>query len=348
MNELKGVGTEIEVNQVYNNISKLIVNTKNKVQQNLNSEMVILYWKVGKTIREEVLKESRAEYGSEVITNLSIQLKEEYGRGYSRRNLFNMVKLYDTYTDFEIVQTLSAQLSWSHFIELLRLDEPLKTEFYITMTMNERWSVRTLKDRISSMLYERTSLSKKPDVTIANDLEALVTDKEMSTDLFFRDPYVLDFLELKDTYSEKDLENAILAELESFMLEFGRDFTFVGRQVRITIGDRDYYIDLLFYHRKLRRLVLIELKLGEFKPEYKGQVELYLRWLDKYEKNQGEESPIGIILCAEKSHETVELLELDQSGIHVAQYLTQMPPKDVLEAKLHKAIERAKLRLEQG
>lgn len=215
------------------------------------------------------------------------------------------------------------------------------------MTMNERWSVRTLKDRISSMLYERTSLSKKPEETIANDLKALIDDKEMSTDLFFRDPYVLDFLELKDTYSEKDLENAILAELENFMLEFGRDFTFVGRQVRITIGDKDYYIDLLFYHRKLRRLVLIELKLGEFKPEYKGQVELYLRWLDKYEKNQGEESPIGIILCAEKSHETVELLELDQSGIHVAQYLTQMPPKDVLEAKLHKAIERAKSRLVQ-
>ncbi len=170
-------------------------------------------------------------------------------------------------------------------------------------------------------------------------------ENEMSKDLFFRDPYVLDFLELQDTYSEKDLENAILSELENFMLEFGRDFTFVGRQVRITIGDRDYYIDLLFYHRKMRRLVLVELKLGEFKPEYKGQVELYLRWLDKHEKNQGEESPLGIILCAEKSHETVELLELDKSGIHVAQYLTQMPPKDVLEDKLHRAIERAKMRL---
>ncbi len=347
MNELKSVETEIEMNQVFDNISELIVNTKNRVQQNLNSEMVILYWKVGKTIREEVLKDSRAEYGSEAITKLSLQLKEEYGRGYSRRNLFNMVKLYDRYREFEIVQTLSAQLSWSHFIELLKIEDPLKIEFYISMTMNERWSVRTLKDRISSMLYERTSLSKKPEETIANDLKALIDDKEMSTDLFFRDPYVLDFLELKDTYSEKDLENAILAELENFMLEFGRDFTFVGRQVRITIGDKDYYIDLLFYHRKLRRLVLIELKLGEFKPEYKGQVELYLRWLDKYEKNQGEESPIGIILCAEKSHETVELLELDQSGIHVAQYLTQMPPKDVLEAKLHKAIERAKSRLVQ-
>ena len=170
----------------------------------------------------------------------------------------------------------------------------------------------------------------------------------MSTDIFLRDPYVLDFLELQDTYSEKDLENAILAELESFMFEFGREFTFVGRQQRITIGDRDYYIDLLFYHRKLKRLVLIELKLGEFKPEYKGQVELYLRWLDKNEKNDGEESPIGIILCAEKSQETVELLELDKSGIHVAQYMTQLPPKEELERKLHKAIEQAKYRLSEG
>lgn len=164
-------------------------------------------------------------------------------------------------------------------------------------------------------------------------------------DLFLRDPYVLDFLDLKDTYSEKDLESAILDELEKFILEFGRDFTFVGRQVRITVGDRDYYMDLLFYHRKLRRLVLIELKLGEFKPEHKGQIELYLRWLDKYEKNEGEKSPIAIILCAEKSNETVELLELDQSGIHVAQYSTQIPSKEVFEKKLHQAIEQAKLKL---
>jgi len=190
----------------------------------------------------------------------------------------------------------------------------------------------------------RTALSKLPEETIKNDLQLLNEHSEMSKDLFFKDPYVLDFLELQDTCSKKNFEQAILVELEIFMLEFGRDFTFAGRQVRITIGDRDYYIDLLFYHRKMKRLVLIELKLGEFKPEYKGQVELYLRWLDKNEKIEGEESPIGIILCAEKSTETVELLELDKSGIHVAQYLTQMPPKDVLEAKLHKAIEIARER----
>ncbi len=215
------------------------------------------------------------------------------------------------------------------------------------MAINERWSIRTLKERVDSMLFERTSLSKKPEKTIENDLKTLSDENKMSLDLFLRDPYVLDFLEMQDTFSEKDLESAILMELESFILEFGSDFAFVGRQVRIIVGNRDYYIDLLFYHRKLRRLVLIELKLGEFKPEHKGQDELYLRWLDKNERNEGEESPIGIILCAEKSNETVELLELDQSGIHVAQYLTQIPPKEVFEEKLFKAIERAKSKLIQ-
>lgn len=258
-----------------------------------------------------------------------------------------MVYFFDAISEEQIVQTLSAQLTWSHILEIMKIEDLLKREFYMKMTVNERWSVRTLKERMNSMLYERTSLSKKPSETISNDLKLLSESNEMSTALFFRDPYVLDFLELQDTFSEKDLENAILSELEKFILEFGRDFTFVGRQVRITIGNREYYIDLLFYHRKMRRLVLIELKLGEFKAEHKGQVELYLRWLDKYEKNQGEDSPIGIILCAEKSNETVELLELDQSGIHVAQYLTQLPSKDILEEKLHMAIQRAKFRLTQ-
>lgn len=348
MNKIQIAGKNQEFRKIYNDISSLISITKLNVQINLNSEMVMLYWRIGKRIKVEILNESKPEYGKEIVSNLSKQLTDEFGRGYSRSNLFNMMNFYEKFPEEEIIQTLSGKLSWSHFVELLKMEEKFKLEFYLRMSINERWSVRTLKDRINSMLFERTSLSKEPDKTIYNDLTNLSEENKMSTNLFFRDPYVLDFLELQDTYSERDLENAILAELESFMLEFGRDFTFVGRQVRITIGNRDYYIDLLFYHRKMRRLVLIELKLGEFKPEYKGQVELYLRWLDKYEKNQGEDSPLGIILCAEKSHETVELLELDKSGIHVAQYLTQMPSIDVLENKLHKAIERAKMRLSQS
>ena len=333
------------IENIFVEISYLISETKMKVQLNLNSEMVLLYWSIGKHIRNEILDKTETRYGEEVIKNLSKKLSQEYGRGYSRSNLFNMIKFYDKFNEEEIVQTLSGQLSWSHFVEMIKIEDKLKMKFYIAMAINERWSIRTLKERVDSMLFERTSLSKKPEKTIENDLKTLSDENKMSLDLFLRDPYVLDFLEMQDTFSEKDLESAILMELESFILEFGSDFAFVGRQVRITVGNRDYYIDLLFYHRKLRRLVLIELKLGEFKPEHKGQVELYLRWLDKNERNEGEESPIGIILCAEKSNETVELLELDQSGIHVAQYLTQIPPKEVFEEKLFKAIERAKSKL---
>ena len=288
----------------------------------------------------------KAEYGKSVISDLSKELTKDYGKGYSQRNLFSMVRFFEVFSNQQILQTLSAKLSWSHFVKLFYIEDALKREFYITMCNNEHWSVRTLTDRINSMLYERTAISKKPELTIVNDLKQLSEENKMTTDLFFRDPYVLDFLELHDTYSEKDIENAILSELEKFILEMGRDFAFLGRQVRITIGNKDYFIDLLFYHRKLRRLVLIELKLGEFLPEHKGQVELYLRWLQKNEMNEGENPPVAIILCASKSDEEIELLEVDKSGIHVAQYLTQLPPKELFQEKLHKAIERAKEKFE--
>ena len=197
------------------------------------------------------------------------------------------------------------------------------------------------------MLYERTSISKKPEETIKNDLALLANEQKLSPELVFKDPYFLDFLGLKDTYSEKDLEISILAQLQSFILEFGSDFAFLARQKRITIDNEDFYIDLLFYHRKLKRLIAIELKLGKFKHEYKSQLELYLRWLDKHEKQEGENTPLGILLCAEKSDEIVELLELDKSGIHVATYFTELPPLEWLKAKLHKSIEEARHNYEQ-
>jgi len=330
------------IRNLYKEIIKVIDNSQRNVVTAVNSEMVVLYWNIGKIIKTEILKSEKAEYGKSVIRDLSKDLTKEYGKGYSQRNLFNMVKFFETFHDEQILQTLSAKLSWSHFVKLFYVDDDLKRDFYITMCINEYWSVRTLTDRINSMLYERTAISKKPELTIKNDLKQLNEKNKMTTDLFFRDPYVLDFLQLQDTYSEKDIENAILADLEKFILEMGRDFAFLGRQVRITVGNKDYYIDLLFYHRKLRRLVLIELKLGEFLPEHKGQVELYLRWLQKNEMNEGEESPIAIILCASKNDEEIELLEVDKSGIHVGQYLTQLPPKELLQEKLHKAIERAR------
>ena len=242
--------------------------------------------------------------------------------------------------------TLLSKLSWSQVIEIIKQKDPVKREFYITMCTNEGWSVRELAGRINSMLFERTAISKKPEETIYNDLKQLRETKEMSVDLFLKDPYMLDFLGLKDTYSEKDLETSILAELQRFILEFGNDFAFLARQKRITIDNDDFHIDLLFYHRKLKRLIAIDLKLGKFKHEYKSQLELYLRWLDKHEKQEGENTPIGILLCAEKSNEMGELLELDKSGIHVATYLTELPPIEWLKDKLHKSIEDAKTRLQ--
>jgi len=330
------------VKLLYKEIVKTIDNSKRNVVAAVNSEMVVLYWNIGKIIKTEILQSEKAEYGKSIISDLSKDLANEYGKGYSQRNLFNMVRFFETFHDEQILQTLSAKLSWSHFVKLFYIEDDLKRDFYTTMCINEHWSVRTLTDRINSILYERTAISKKPELTIRNDLKQLNEKNKMTTDLFFRDPYVLDFLQLQDTYSEKDIENAILSDLEKFILEMGRDFAFLGRQVRITVGNKDYYIDLLFYHRKLRRLVLIELKLGEFLPEHKGQVELYLRWLQKNEMNEGEELPIAIILCASKNDEEIELLEVDKSGIHVGQYLTQLPPKELFQEKLHKAIQRAR------
>lgn len=263
------------------------------------------------------------------------------------RNIFRMLKFYEYFPEFEILSTLSAKLSWSHFVELLQIKDEIKRKFYVTMCINENWSVRTLRGRIDSALFERTVISKKPEQTIINDLRLLNYENKMSTELFFRDPYILDFLDLKDTYNENDLENAIIRELENFILEMGHDFVFLARQKRITINGEDFYIDLLFYHRKMKRLVVIELKLEKFKPEHKGQVELYLKWLDKYEKAEGEESPIAIILCATKNDTIAELLELGNSGIHVAQYFTNYVPKDVLQEKLLCSIKNAKIQLEQ-
>lgn len=344
MNELE---KNNNINNLYNRIVYLIEDAKRNVVTNVNREITLLYWNIGKDITENVLKNERAERGKHIIDELSKRLTLNYGIGYSRANIFRMIKFYNYFPDFGIVATLSRQLSWSHFIEILKIENSLKREFYTTMCLNENWSVRTLRERMASALFERTAISKKPEETIKNELQLLREENKMTPDLFFRDPYVLDFLNLKDTYSEKDLENAILSELEKFILEMGNDFAYMGRQKRITIDGEDYYIDLLFYHRKMKRLVVIELKLDKFRPEYKGQVELYLKWLDKYEKAEGEQSPVAIILCASKSKMMTELLGLDNSNIHVAEYLTKYVPTKILEQKLLDSIKIAKAQMEQ-
>ena len=284
-------------------------------------------------------KNDRADYGKKLIKNLSEELSIRYGTGFNKRNLHSFIKLNSIFQDLTIVHTVCAQLSWSHIRTLIYIENNIKREFYIQMSIHERWSVRTLQERIDSMLFERTAISKKPEQTIINDLALLKSNKQISPDLTFRDPYFLDFLGLHDTYSEKDLESSILAQLQNFITEMGSEFAFLARQKRITIDDEDFYIDLLFYHRGLRRLVAIDLKLGKFRAGYKGQMELYLRWLEKNEQKEGENKPIGLILCSEKSPEQINYLMLDNDEqIKVSAYLTQLPEKKLLLEKLEKAI----------
>jgi predicted nuclease of restriction endonuclease-like (RecB) superfamily len=258
-----------------------------------------------------------------------------------------MLKFAEVFPEESIVSALRRQLAWTHFKQIIYLDDPLKRDFYAEMCRIEGWSTRVLRQKIDGMLYERTALSKKPQQLIRQELDKLRAGEELTPDLVLQDPYLLDFLGLKDTYSERDLEAALLREIERFLLELGTGFAFLERQKRITLDGDDYYLDLLFYHRRLRRLVAIELKLGDFKPADSGQVELYLRWLDRHERQPGEEPPLAIILCAGKKRETVEYLDLGRSGIHVAEYITELPPREVLRARFHQAISATRVRLDR-
>jgi predicted nuclease of restriction endonuclease-like (RecB) superfamily len=329
-------------------IKSLIENSKQNIAISVNAEMTLLYWQIGQRINMEILQGARANYGKQVVFLLSQNLIFEYGQGWSEKHLRHCLRFSEVFPDFQIVSTLWRQLSWSHLKEVIYIEDPLKREFYIEMCKLERWSVRTFRERIQSMLYERTAISRKPEGTIKNDLELLKDEQKMNPDLVFRDPYFLDFLGLKDTYSEKDLETAIIAELQRFIIELGSDFAFLSRQKRIQIDNRDYKIDLLFFHRRMKCLIAIDLKIREFDAAHKGEMELYLRYLEKYETVEGENSPIGLILCAGKNQEHVELLQLDKSNIKVADYLTQLPPKELLLEKLQKAIEIARSRQDEN
>ncbi len=333
--------------QLFTEIKSLIEQSRQKVAVEVNSAISILYWNIGKKIRQEILQNRRAEYGKEVIISLSSELTKQYGKGWSEKQLRHCLRTAETIEDENIFYALSRELSWTHIRTLIYIDDKLKRSFYIEMCKIEKWSTRILQNRINSMLYERTAISKKPEETIKKELELFEKNQQITSDLVFRDPYFLDFLGLKDTYSEKDLESAILSELQKFITEMGTDFAFLARQKRINIDNEDYYLDLLFYHRRLKSLIAIELKLGKFKASHKGQMELYLRWLEKYEMVDGENLPIGLILCAEKDSEHIELLQLDKSNIKVAEYLTKLPDIKLLETKLHQSIKRAKILLEQ-
>ena len=277
-----------EIEPLVSDVKTLIGESKQALAVTVNATLSMLYWQIGKRINDEVLQNKRAEYGQQVVKLLSEALIIEYGSGWSKRQLHHCLRFCEVFPDFQIVHTLCTQLSWSHIRLIIPIEAPLKREFYIEICKLEKWSVRTFQDRINSMLFERTAISKKPELTITNDLNQLKNEKQLSID------------------------------------------------------DDDYYIDLLFYHRRLKSLVAIDLKLGKFEASHKGQMELYLRWLEKHEMVSGENPPIGLILCASKNKEHIELLQLEHSNIKVAEYLTQLPDMKLLEERLHRAIEIAR------
>ena len=326
-------------------LRQLIDAARQRAATAVNAELTLLYWRIGERIHREILGSQRAGYGEEIVATLGRQLSADYGRGFSTKSLRHMVRFAEAFPEAAIVSTLSRQLAWSHFLELIYLKEPLARDFYTQMCVQEGWSVRRLRERKNTLLFERTALSRQSEEVLAEEIKALRERGDVTPPLLLKDPYVLDFLGLHDRYLEKDLEDAILREIEQFLLELGAGFTFVARQKRLQIDNDDFYIDLLFYNRKLKRLVALELKTGDFRAEYKGQMELYLRWLARHEQEPDENPPLGIILCTSKKQEQIELLELGQSGIHVAEYLTVLPPPDILRACLHQSIARARARL---
>jgi predicted nuclease of restriction endonuclease-like (RecB) superfamily len=332
--------------QLLGDIARLIEESRGRMAYAANSNLNLLYWKIGRRINEEILENKRAVYGKQIVVTLSRQLIIEYGKSFEEKNIRRMIQFAIAFPEEAIVVSLTRQLSWSHIIALIPLKEPLQREFYAEMCRIERWGVKTLREKIDSVLYERTAISKKPDQLIRQEIKKLRDSDSLTPDLVFRNPYFLDFLGLKNTYSEKNLEDAVLRELESFILELGQNFAFVERQKRMIIDGEDFKLDLLFFHRKLKRLIAIELKLDKFKAGYKAQMELYLRWLEKNEMQNGEETPIGLILCAEGNKEQIELLQLDKAGIKVAEYLTELPDKRLLRQKLHLAVEISKKKID--
>ena len=317
-------------------LSQLIEQSRQQLISHANSTLTMLFWHVGKRINENILQNKRADYGKQIVSTVSTQLENKYGRNFTEKNVRRMLQFAEQFSDTEIVVPLARQLSWSHFLILIPLKSQEAKIFYAQKAAKEALGKRELRKQIANKTFERMS--------IANIQTSEGENMPINT---FKDPYILDFLGLQNTYLEKDLETAVLRDLEAFILELGKGFAFVERQKRMIIDGEDFHVDLLFYHRTLKRLVAIELKLGRFEAKHKGQMELYLKWLDKYEKQEGENSPVGLILCAESSREQVELLEMHKDGIMVAEYWTELPPKKELEQKIHSLLAEARERIDR-
>jgi predicted nuclease of restriction endonuclease-like (RecB) superfamily len=308
---------------LFRELSLLIEKSKQKVISQTKSTVCMLFWQIGKKINDEILNNKRAEYGAQIISNLAGKLSTEYGRNFEEKNLRRMLQFAECFPEKKIVVTLSRQLSWSHFLVIIPLETMETRLFYANLAVQDVLGVRDLRHQIEAKIFERTK--------IANAQISKRSKIPLNT---FKDPYMLDLFGLQNTYLEKDIEDAILRDLESFILELGKGFAFVERQKRMIIDGEDFYLDLLFYHRKLKRLVAIELKIGKFQAKYQGQMKLYLKWLNRYERQPDENEPIGLILCAGDSREQIELLEMDKDGIMVAEYWTELPPKKELEEKI--------------
>jgi predicted nuclease of restriction endonuclease-like (RecB) superfamily len=324
---------------LYSDVCQIIDGTRGRIATFLNTEVCMTNWYIGKRIKEDVLFNQRAEYGKQVVKNLSLKLIERYGAGWSEKKLRHCIRSAETFSEQDIVSSTQRQLTWTHLKSLMYIKDPLERQFYAQMCGMEHWDTRTLDEKIDQQLYQRTAISRKPEEIIKQELAEVRENNQLLPDMVFRSSYFLDMLGLPDIFTEKDLESAIITQIEDFIRELGPDFTFVARQKRITVDATDYYIDLIFFHRELRRLVAIDLKLGKFKPEHEGQMLLYLRYLNQNERKDWEESPIGLILCSEGNTEHIEYMMLDESSpIKVAQYYTQLPDKKLLAQKLKKAI----------
>ena len=338
-NEIIKSQTQVETSlskTLFNDVADMISQSRQFIYSQANSANVLLFWKIGQRINSEILKDKRADYGGRIVVTLSRQLSEKYGRNFEEKNLRRMLQFAEQFTQEQIVVTLSRQLSWSHFLVLIPLKSVEAKMFYAQETISRCLGVRELRELISRKAFERKEIANT-QITEASPIPVGT----------FKDPYLFDLLGIKDDYLEADLEEAILRELEKFIMEFGKGFTFVERQKRMIIDGEDYHLDLLFYNRFLKRLVAVELKQGKFKAEHNGQMKLYLGWLDKYERADGENAPVGLILCSENSREQIELLKLDRDGILVAEYWTTLPPKKEFEAKIHTILSEERERLER-
>ncbi|GHT00945.1 DUF1016 domain-containing protein [Bacteroidia bacterium] len=333
----KKLSTVIPEQALFNELSQLIEQSKVFVVSQANSTLTLLFWQIGRRVNETILQNQRAEYGKQIVPTLSAQLERQYGRNFTEKNVRRMLKFAAQFPDEQIVVTLSRQLSWSHVVEILPLKTIEAKMFYAQEVASQKLAVRDLRKQIATKAFERTDIANA-QLTVNSEIPFNV----------FKDPYLMDFLNLKDGFLENDLEAAILRELERFILEVGKGFAFVERQKRMIIDGEDFYLDLLFYHRTLKRLVAIELKIGKFQAKHKGQMELYLKWLNKNERQEGENAPIGLILCAESSREQIELLEMHKDGIMVAEYWTALPPKHELEQKIRSALIEARERIERN